>query len=83
MINDILCLQYQLRVDGLQFGHQLRLPIIYQDVQLDAGYRIDFLAQVMTYLKLSGHHVGLLINFNVPHLRHGIRRVVNDYQEKT
>jgi len=40
------------------------------------------LAQVMTYLKLSGHYVGLLINFNVPHLRQGIRRVVNDYDEK-
>jgi hypothetical protein len=39
------------------------------------------LAQVMTYLKLSGHHVGLLINFNVPHLRHGIKRVVNNYRE--
>jgi len=36
----------------------------------------------MTYLKLSGHHVGLLINFNVPHLRQGIRRVVNNYQER-
>jgi GxxExxY protein len=95
------CLAYQLRVDGLQFSHQVRLPITYQDVTLDAGYRIDFLvenrvivelkavdkllplhlAQVMTYLKLSGHHVGLLINFNVPHLRQGIRRVVNNYQE--
>ncbi len=95
------CLAYQMRADGLQFGHQIRLPIIYQDVKLDAGYRIDFLvencvivelksvelllplhlAQVMTYLKLSGHHVALLINFNVPHLRHGVRRVVNKYQE--
>jgi GxxExxY protein len=34
-------------------------------------------AQLMTYLKLSGHRLGLLINFNVPHLRHGIRRIVN------
>jgi len=81
--------------DGIRFEHQVRLPISYQDVRLDAGYRIDFLlensaivelkavekllplhlAQVMTYL------VGLLINFNVPHLRHGIRRVVNNYHE--
>jgi GxxExxY protein len=96
------CLAYQLRGDGLQFGHQVRLPITYRDVTLDAGYRIDFLvdnclivelktvekllplhlAQVMTYLKLSGHHVGLLINFKVPHLRQGIRRVGNDYDEK-
>ena len=96
-----VCLAYQLREDGLQVGHQVRLPIRYQNISLDAGYRIDFLvencvivelksvekllplhlAQVMTYLKLSGQQVGLLINFNVPHLRHGIRRVVNNYQE--
>jgi GxxExxY protein len=97
------CLAYQFRVDGLRFAHQVRLPITYQDVTLDAGYRIDFLvencvivelkavekllplhlAQVMTYLKLSGHHVGLLINFNVPHLRQGLKRVVNNYEEKS
>jgi GxxExxY protein len=34
------------------------------------------LAQVLTYLKLSGYQVGLLVNFNVPHLRDGIRRVI-------
>ena len=36
------------------------------------------LAQVLTYLKLSGHPLGLLINFNVPHLRDGIRRVIRN-----
>jgi GxxExxY protein len=36
-------------------------------------------AQLLSYLKLSGCQVGLLINFNVPHLRGGIRRVVNGY----
>ena len=35
-------------------------------------------AQVCTYLKLSGHKLGLLINFNVSHLREGIRKVIND-----
>jgi GxxExxY protein len=35
------------------------------------------LAQVLSYLKLSGHKLALLINFNVPHLRQGIRRVIN------
>jgi len=34
-------------------------------------------AQLLSYLKLSGHKLGLLINFNVPHLRDGIRRVIN------
>lgn len=34
-------------------------------------------AQVLSYLKLSGLKLGLLINFNVPHLADGIRRVIN------
>jgi GxxExxY protein len=34
-------------------------------------------AQVLSYLKLSGHKLGLLMNFNVPHLRQGIRRIIN------
>lgn len=35
------------------------------------------IAQVKTYLKVSGLKVGLLINFNVPILRHGIRRILH------
>ena len=35
-------------------------------------------AQVLTYLRLTGLRFGLLINFNVPHLRDGIRRVIKD-----
>src|SRR5688500_5269670 len=93
------CLHYQFAVDGLHFEHQVRLPVIYEGIQIDAGYRIDFLvencvivelkavdkllplhlAQILTYLKLSGRPVGLLINFNVPHLRQGIRRAVSGY----
>ena len=92
------CLRYQLAVDGLQFRHQVRLPIVYQGVQLESAYRIDFiveecvvvelkavekllplhLAQMLTYLKLSTLQLGLIINFNVPHLRDGIRRVIRD-----
>jgi len=93
------CIRYQLTKDRIAFGHQLRLPVLYDGVQVDAGYRIDYLvencvivelkaveklpplrtAQVLTYLKLSGHQVGLLINFNVAHLRDGIKRVINTY----
>lgn len=36
-------------------------------------------AQMLSYLKLSGCKVGLLINFNVKILKHGIKRVVNNY----
>ena len=38
-------------------------------------------AQLLSYLKLSGCKVGLLINFNVPVLKHGIKRVVDNYPE--
>jgi len=38
-------------------------------------------AQVLTYLKLTGLQIGLLINFNVPVLKQGIKRIVNQFQE--
>ena len=95
-----VCLVHEFALRGLQFQHQVRLPVIYDTIKLDAGYRIDFLvencvivelkaverlvplhtAQMITYLKLSGRSVGLIINFNVTHLRHGIKRVVNEYR---
>jgi len=90
------CLYYQATKDGLFVQRQVAMPLIYKEVKLDAGYRIDLLverqivveikvvesfndihlAQVLTYLKLSGCKVGLLLNFNVKSLKHGIKRVV-------
>jgi GxxExxY protein len=32
-------------------------------------------AQLLTYLKLSGHRLGLLINFNIPRIKDGIKRI--------
>jgi GxxExxY protein len=81
----------------LHFESQVALPVVYRDIRLDIGYRLDFvvedvviveikavekilpvhLAQSLSYLKLKPCPVGLLINFNVVHLRSGIRRVVN------
>jgi GxxExxY protein len=34
-------------------------------------------AQVLTYLRLAGLHCGILINFNVAHLRDGIKRIIH------
>jgi GxxExxY protein len=93
-----LCLVHELEISGLQTETELPLPIVYGDVRLDAGYRLDILvehtvvlelkaveeiapihkAQLISYLKLSGYPVGLLINFNVVHLRDGIRRLYPD-----
>ena len=90
------CLYYELRLMGLRVEKQKALPIVYKEVKLDAGYRVDLLvencivvelksvesltdvhfAQVLTYLKLSGCKLGLLINFNVRHLKNGIKRVI-------
>ena len=72
------------------------MPLIYQEVKLDIGYRIDLLvegkviveikavetlvdihtAQVLTYLKLSGCKIGLLLNFNTTQLKNGIKRLI-------
>ena len=38
-------------------------------------------AQLMTYLKLSGKTLGFLINFNVPLIKQGIRRIANQHPE--
>jgi len=81
---------------GLSVEKQKPMPLVYDKIKLDAGYRVDllvessviieikavetkndlFLAQILTYLKLSGCKLGLLINFNVAHLRNGIKRVI-------
>jgi GxxExxY protein len=91
------CLAYELRSAGLTVLTQVPLPLIYKEVRLDVGYRLDLLvdelvvveiksveslvaihqAQLMSYLKLSGKKLGLLINFNVARLRDGIKRIVN------
>jgi GxxExxY protein len=91
------CLAHELRKRGLRVVSELALPIVYDGVTIDVGYRIDLEveeavvvevkavskvlpiheAQLLSYLRLSGHRVGLLINFYVPHLKDGIRRLVN------
>ncbi len=52
-------------------------------VELKAVERLDAIhkAQLISYLKLSGCKVGLLINFNVKVLKDGIRRLVNELEE--
>jgi len=90
------CLLHELCKAGLHVESQVGLPVVYDGVKLDLGYRIDLMvedqvivevksvdaindvhkAQLLSYLKLSGRHVGLLVNFNVAHLKNGIKRLV-------
>jgi GxxExxY protein len=95
------CLFYELQKEGLKVEKEKPMPLVYDDVKLEIGYRIDLfvenkivievktvealndvhLAQILTYLKLSGSKIGLLINFNVTKLKDGLKRVVNNFIE--
>ncbi len=90
------CLVYELKKKGLKVEAEKPLPLIYEEVKLECGYRIDILvenqvvvelktveaftdvhtAQVLTYLKLSGNKVGLLLNFYTKSLKDGIKRLI-------
>jgi GxxExxY protein len=76
-----------LRYGQLQIESGYRLDLIVDDqliMELKSVERLSPVhsAQMLTYLKLSGCPVGLLINFNVPMLRDGIRRFVLDLPEE-
>ena len=85
------------------FQRQIDLPVIYKNIRLDCGYRIDLVVndsviveikaveqllkshevQLLSYLRLYRKAVGLLLNFHVPVLKSGIRRIVNNFQENS
>jgi GxxExxY protein len=91
------CLAYELRCRGIEVGCEVALPVRYEGIEIEVGYRIDTLvaecivienksvqailpiheAQLLTYLKLSGHQLGFLVNWNVPLIKDGIKRMVN------
>jgi GxxExxY protein len=93
------CLAHELRKRGLTVQVQPPVPIIYDGVRIELGYRMDLVvensvvvelkavakllpiheAQLLSHLKLSGHRVGILINFHVQHLKDGIKRMVNNF----
>ena len=90
------CLAHELNKKGHQVKVQQPMPLVYDEIKLDAGYRIDLfvdkeiivelksvdalapihMAQILTYMKLAEVKLGLLVNFNVKHLKDGIKRVV-------
>jgi GxxExxY protein len=67
---------------GVHLNCGYRLDLLVENrlvVELKAVEQIHpvHFVQVLTYLRLTGHRLGLLINFNVPILRLGIRRIAN------
>lgn len=90
-------LSYVLTENGLDVKRQIKLPVVFEGITLDVGYRIDLLIndlviievklvetlapvhhkQVLTYLKLSGLRLGLLVNFNSSNISQSIWRKVN------
>lgn len=93
------CLARELNIRGIPFERQKPLPLVYKDVKLECGYRVDLLidgrvvlelkavdalapiheAIVLTYLRLSGCKIGLLINFHTTVVKDGIKRLVDKY----
>ena len=91
------CLIYELRKRGLKLIAEQFVPITYDGLIFECGYRLDLViedsvvvevksaetilpvhrAQLLSYLRLTGKPVGLLINFNVPVLYQGVKRVMN------
>src|SRR5580692_8469063 len=96
------CLAREFDLRNILFERQKPVPLVYKDLKLECGYRLDFLVGkrvvveiksieaiapnhetvVLTYLRLSRSPIGLLINFNVPVLKDGIRHYVWYYKEK-
>lgn len=92
-------LVYELRKNGLKIQNQVALPMVYEEIKVEVGYRIDILVentlvvevksvetlldvhhkQLITYLKLSGNRLGILVNFNCDNIAKQIFRKVNGF----
>ena len=90
------CLMYELLKMGMDVERQKPIPVVYKEIKLECGYRLDLIienkiivelkavdilapvheAQILTYMKFSNSKIGVLINFNVTAIKHGIKRYV-------
>lgn len=91
-------LSYELLKCGLKIERQKGIPVVYDGLKMELGFRADIIVeskvivelksieaiapvhskQLLTYLKLTGLRLGLLINFNEALLKDGIKRIVNN-----
>lgn len=90
-------LAHELIQKGLKIRLQVPMPVVYEEVRLELGFRLDLLVndlvlievksiealaeihhkQVLTYLRISGLRLGILVNFNTDHIERNIVRKVN------
>lgn len=90
-------LAYELNKSGLSVEVEKDIPVVYEDIRFDKGFRADIVIenkvllelksvkkledihfkQTLTYLKLTGIKLGLVINFNEVLLKNGLKRVIN------
>ncbi len=90
------CFSYELNNSNLIYQRQKEVPIIYNDLRIADGLRLDLLiedlliielkaqenfhpvweAQLISYLKLTNKRIGFLINFHVPLIKDGIKRII-------
>jgi len=93
----VTALSYELQLLDLSVKTEVPLPMVYEGIKFEAGFRIDILVndkliievksvenlaevhhkQVITYLKLSGLKLALLVNFNSSNIADSIFRKVN------
>jgi GxxExxY protein len=89
---------YELKNKGLDVERQRGIPVIWDELKMEIGFRADLIVenkviielksveeiakvhqkQLLTYLKLTGLKLGLLINFNEALIKNGITRIVNN-----
>ena len=91
-------LSYELRKNDLKCERQVGIPVCYESIKMEIGFRADLVVedmviveiksvenimpvhkkQLLTYLKLMGKKLGLLVNFNEALIKDGITRIVNN-----